>query len=303
MDISQLRMFKTVAEQGSIIQASKLLHCVPSNITNRIKLLENELGVALFIRKGRGLVISPSGELLLDYANKILGFCQEARRALDPASEPSGKLKVGAIESAATGRLPAVLAKFHHRHPMVQMQFSTGTWQQLVSDVADHKLDCAIIAINTEHPDIAYMEIYKEPVVLIASPMIGEISTPEDLEDKHIYMWPQGCPYRQSLERWLNECQVPMKITNIASYGTILGCINSGAGVSLVPTGIFEQFRKVGDIRGYSFAQLAPVQNYFIHNRRTEPHRARDAFAKLLNSEFNERGSLGVTETPSPRRA
>ena len=123
MELSQLRMFKTVADQGSIAKASEILHCVPSNITNRMKLLERELGVALFIRKGRGLVITPSGEILLGYASKILAFCQEARRALESSSEPSGILRIGAIESAATGRLPAVLSKFHHDYPAVQMQF------------------------------------------------------------------------------------------------------------------------------------------------------------------------------------
>jgi DNA-binding transcriptional LysR family regulator len=54
MEFAQLAMFKAVADQGSIVRAAELLHCVPSNITNRIKLLERELGVSLFIRKGRG---------------------------------------------------------------------------------------------------------------------------------------------------------------------------------------------------------------------------------------------------------
>lgn len=88
---SQLAMFKAVADQGSIVRASELLHCVPSNITNRIKILENELGVSLFIRKG-GLIISPSGRLFLSYANKILSLCQESQRALDPTAAPSGNL-------------------------------------------------------------------------------------------------------------------------------------------------------------------------------------------------------------------
>ena len=67
MELSQLKMFKVIVEQGSIVKASRVLHCVPSNITNRIKLLEQELGVDLFIRKGRGLIISPLGELFLGY--------------------------------------------------------------------------------------------------------------------------------------------------------------------------------------------------------------------------------------------
>ncbi|PPA01372.1 LysR family transcriptional regulator, partial [Pseudomonas sp. MWU12-2312b] len=62
MELSQIRMFKTVAELGSIARAAEMLHCVPSNITARIKALEAELGVALFLREGRGLRISPSGQ-------------------------------------------------------------------------------------------------------------------------------------------------------------------------------------------------------------------------------------------------
>lgn len=286
MELAQLKMFKVVAEQGSIVQASKVLHCVPSNITNRLKLLEQELGVALFIRHGRGLVVSPSGELFLAYANKILAFCQEARRALDPDAPPSGVLKIGAIESAATGRLPALLSRYHHLYPDVQMQFSTGTWSQLISDVAGHELDGAIIAVNSGHPDIVQIEVYKEPLVIIASPSVGEIHAPQDLKQVNIFMWPEGCPYRRALEGWLSEHGVSASITSIASYGTILGCVSAGAGVSLVPVGVFEQFKRIGNISGYTFSQLSPVQNYFVWNKHVGFHRAKDAFAELLRNEF-----------------
>lgn len=286
MELSQLNMFKVVAEQGSIVRASELLHCVPSNITNRIKLLEQELGVSLFIRQGRGLVISPSGKLFLGYANKILSLCQEARGALDPGAEPSGVLSIGAIESSATGRLPKLLSRFHQHHPAVQMQFSTGVWSQLMNDVLAYKLDGAVIAVKNQHPDIEHMEIYKEELVLIASPRLGKIHTPQDLRGKALFMWPEGCPYRTALTSWLGEHRVPAAITSIASYGTILGCVSAGAGVSLVPRGVFEQFRMIGDLEGHTFAELMPVQNYFIWNRHSTAHRARDAFADLLEDEF-----------------
>lgn len=241
------------------------------------------------MRKGRGLVITPSGEIFLEYVCKILAFCEEARRALEPSSEPSGVLRIGAIETAATGRLPAVLSKFHQDYPAVQMQFSTGTWQQLVSDVADHKLDGAIVATKSDHPDISYLNIHRESLVLIASPFAGKLSNPADLKGKKIYMWPPGCPYRRALERWLYEHKIPADITSIASYGTILGCVTAGAGVSLVPSRIFEQFKMIGDIRGYEFNELLPVQNYFIKNNAMGVHRAREAFETLL---FNELGKI-----------
>ncbi|POA30615.1 MULTISPECIES: LysR family transcriptional regulator [Pseudomonas] len=288
MELSQLAMFKAVVDQGSIVRASELLHCVPSNITNRIKILENELGVSLFIRKGRGLVVSPSGRLFLSYANKILSLCQESQRALDPAAAPSGDLRIGAIESSATGRLPKLLSKYHCLYPSVQMQFSTGEWSQLLKDVVDYKLDGAIVAVGVEHADIESAEIYKEELVLIASPIAGTIREPQDLRGFDIFMWPEGCPYRKTLVNWLDHHKVSSSIISIASYGTILGCVSSGAGVSLVPRGVFEQFRLIGGICGQVFSDLLPVQNYFIWNRHVEFHRAKDKFAELLKEEFKD---------------
>ena len=288
MELSQLAMFKAVADQGSIVRASELLHCVPSNITNRIKILENELGVSLFIRKGRGLIISPSGRLFLSYANKILSLCQESQRALDPTAAPSGNLKIGAIESSAIGRLPRLLSKYHYLYPSVQMQFSTGDWSQLLSDVVNHNLDGAVVAVGIEHADIESAEIYKEELVLIASPAAGTIREPEDLRGVDIFMWPEGCPYRKSLVNWLDLHNVSSFITSIASYGTILGCVSSGAGVSLVPRGVFEQFRLIGGICGHVLSDLLPVKNYFIWNKHVEFHRAKDKFAELLKEEFKD---------------
>ncbi|MBV4469048.1 LysR family transcriptional regulator [Pseudomonas siliginis] len=286
MEFSQLVMFKAVADLGSIVRASERLHCVPSNITNRIKLLERELGVDLFIRKGRGLIISPSGRLFLGYTNKILSLCEESQRALDPSSAPSGELRIGAIESSATGRLPKVLSRFHQLYPAVQMQFSTGDWSQLSAEVVNYTLDGAIIAVRPEHPDIESLEIYEEDLVVIASPSAGVINQPEDLRDVDLFMWPEGCPYRKALLTWLERYKVFNPITSIASYGTILGCVSSGAGISLVPRGMFEQFRQLGGIQGFFFNDLKPVQNYFIWNRHVESHRAKDKFADLLKEEF-----------------
>lgn len=287
MEISQLRMFKEVAEQGSIVAASEVLHCVPSNITNRIKLLERELGVSLFIRKGRGLVISHSGTLFLEYANKILALCQEASRAVEPNAEPSGVLRIGAIESSATGRLPPLLSEFHSQYPSVQLQFSTGTWPQLLAAVLNHQLDGAVVAVSTEHPSLDAIEIYQEDLVLVACSSLGAITHPKDLIGKDVFMWPEGCPYRKTLENWLTENGVTVPIVSIASYGTILGCVSAGSGVSLVPKGVFEQFKSIGSMRSYSFNQLTSIQNYFIWNRNVGMHRAKDAFVDLLNKNFN----------------
>lgn len=172
MELAQIRMFKTVSDTGSIARAAEVLHCVPSNITARIKSLEAELGVALFYRYGRGLRISPAGEVFLTYAAKILALTDEAKRAVDPSAEPSGPLRIGAIESSATGRLPRLLAKFHARFPSVSLELSTGTWSQLLDDTLSHKLDGVIVAVDVERPLLKRTFMYREDLVLIASPSL-----------------------------------------------------------------------------------------------------------------------------------
>ena len=97
MDIAQLKMFQTVVECGTMAKASMQLHCVPSNITTRIKQLEEELGAPLFYREGKSLNLTPSGEIFLDYCHKILALCDEAKRSIHPDAPPSGPLKLGLL--------------------------------------------------------------------------------------------------------------------------------------------------------------------------------------------------------------
>lgn len=286
MELSQIRMFKTVVDTGSIARAATALHCVPSNITARIKNLEYELGAPLFHREGRGLRLSPAGEVFLVYAQKILALAKEAKGAVDPSSSPAGPLRIGAIESSATTRLPRLLAKYHARFPGVSLQLNTGTWSQLVEDTLRGRLDGAVIAVNVEKPQLGKLTIYKEDLVLIASQTLGPLQEPADLKGKTIFMWPEGCPYRTALERWLYRYGMEQPIVGFASYGAIAGCVGAGAGVSLVPKGIYQQYSQAANLRGYEFPDLNAIDNVFIWNKKAKHHPARDAFISLLKEEL-----------------
>jgi len=280
-------MFKTVADTGSIARAAQVLHCVPSNITARIKALEAGLGVELFFRHGRGLKISPSGEIFLSYAARMLSLADEARRAVHPDAAPCGPLRIGAIESSATSRLPRLLARFHARYPEVSLELSTGTGPQLLDATLDHKLDGAIVAIDVKRPKLRRTSMYREDLVLIAAESLGAIRSAADLQGKSIFMWPEGCPYRAALERWLLNNGQSQPIISIASYGTIVGCVSAGAGVALVPKGVFEQYHKGSGWVGYEFAELTSIDNLFYWHENAEHHPAREAFVAMLKAEFS----------------
>lgn len=282
MELGQLRMFKAVADCGSVVRAAEMCCCVPSNVTARLKALEGELGTPLFQREGRGLSITPAGEIFLTHAERILALVVEAKRAIDPASAPSGKLRIGAIESSATGRLPRLLAKYHARFPQVDLQLNTGTWPSLLEDTLRHRLDGAVIAVPVKPSGLDKALIYTEDLVLIASTSIGPLRKPVDIKGKTIFMWPDGCPYRAVLERWLHAHQLDLPIVSYASYGAIVGCVSAGAGISLVPKGIFLQYSQATNLAGYDFSDLNAVDNFFVWHREITHHPARDAFIAML---------------------
>ena len=286
MELSQLRMLKAVCDTGSVARAAETLHCVPSNITARLKSLERELGTSLFFRDGRGVRVSPAGQIFLEYATRILSLTEEARRAIAPSNAPSGPLRIGAIESSATGRLPQLLAKYHAQYPQVSLELSTGTWAQLLEDIRQHRLDAAIVAVDVERPGLKRAVMYREDLVLIAADSLGPLRSAADLQGQAIFMWPVGCPYRLALEQWLLRHGQVQPIISIASYGAIVGCVSAGAGVSLVPRGIYEQYRQGAGWTGYEFPELAGVDNLFYWHENAGRHPAREAFLAMLEREF-----------------
>ncbi|MDP9525428.1 LysR family transcriptional regulator [Pseudomonas protegens] len=282
MELSQLKMLNAVARTGSIARAAEQLHCVPSNITNRLKQLESELGTPLFNRVGRGLKISAAGEVFLGYSERILALVDEAKRAVDDQAEPSGVLRLGAIESCAGGRLPPLLAQYHRRYPQVSVELVTGTWSQLFTELQHQRIDGALVAIDTLPPWLKQTVLYHEPLVLISSAGSAPIHSASDLQGQHLFMWPQGCPYRRALENWLARHGLNLPITGYASWGTIIGCVSVGAGVSLIPQGVLERYSQSATLNIQRFNDLLPVDNRFVWHQDVQRHKPRDAFARLL---------------------
>src|SRR5262249_10450689 len=134
IDLAALEIFKAVAEQGGITKAAVRLHRVQSNVTTRVKQLEERLGATLFLRHRRRLVLSPEGKVLLEYADRLLQLSAEAEAALRDDT-PRGVLRMGALESVAATRLPPILSRYHRAYPDVRLELVTGTTGALVAKV------------------------------------------------------------------------------------------------------------------------------------------------------------------------
>jgi DNA-binding transcriptional LysR family regulator len=134
MELSDLVTFSTVARTGGVTRAADELNTVQSNITQRVKALEAEIGVALFERHSRGMTLTGAGRRLLPYAQRMVALSREAMLAAREDGEPKGPLAIGSMETTAAVRLPSLLAEFHRRFPAVP--FELGTLDGMIGCVA-----------------------------------------------------------------------------------------------------------------------------------------------------------------------
>lgn len=240
MELSDLRIFKTVAEEGGIVSAARKLHRVQSSVSTRIRQLEAAIGTQLFYREKQRLTLSPGGEILLQYADKLLRLSEEARVALS-GSSPRGALKIGALESTAASRLPAVLAAYHRAHPEVSIELTTGTNDALTSAVAGRTLDAAFVAQRPSSRELSSMGLFSERLVIISSLRHRKITRPEDVEGDSLIAFPSGCAYRRVLQRWLGAKRLStVRVMELSSYHAIVACVASGTGIAAVPESVLS---------------------------------------------------------------
>ena len=239
IDFTDLQVFRVVVEEGGIIRAARKLHRVPSNVTKRIKQLESSMGVTLFHRDRQRLHLSPTGELLRGYADRLVQLSEEARAAVSGTNR-RGVLKLGALESTAASRLPGLLAAFHHRYPDVRLELTTGTNDFLVQAVAGRRLDAAFIA---EPPSrvLAHIPVFRERLAIISSADHPPIRRSQDIKSASLIAFPDGCVYRRVLQRWLGHDVFSTKrMLELGSYHAIVACVASGAGIALVPESVLD---------------------------------------------------------------
>src|SRR6476469_1822103 len=137
MELNDIRTFAAVARPGGIPPRGEELNTVQSNVTQRVKALEAEIGTPLFDRHIRGMTLTGAGRRLLPYAQRMTALSREAVLAARDDGEPKGPLAIGSMETTAAVRLPALLAEFHRRFPAVRLSVRTATTADLMTAVLD----------------------------------------------------------------------------------------------------------------------------------------------------------------------
>jgi len=211
VELRDLRVFQAIAEEGSISRAADRLGYVQSNVTARLRRLEEELGVLLFHREPKGVRITEKGMLFRQYADSILRMAEESVRVLKDDGTPSGILRIGVVESVTCGNFIRLISRYQRQYEDVSLRLETGNTAELLQKLKNAELDAALVTGELAGANLTVDWLYTD-----------------ELEQWHK---DEGVTFRSFLE--------------IRSLETLLGSVKAGLACTLlsrsVLSGAYEQ--------------------------------------------------------------
>ena len=251
LDLRALEIFRTVVTEGSVSKAAIKLNRVQSNISTRIKQLERQLDKSLFRRGNRGLTLTPDGQLLLSYTDRLLQLSREASEALSDG-RPSGIFRIGAMESTAAARLPDILSHYQELYPDVRIELETDTAKGLIDRLRGYDIEIAFVAEPVAFERIDTQPVFEEALILIAPASFPPLENTGEISGKTVVAFEAGCAYRRYLEDWLLEAGiVPGRVMAVSSYLAIFACVAAGTGYAVVPQSVLDIVSTKGQFRRY----------------------------------------------------
>ncbi|WP_420769055.1 LysR family transcriptional regulator [Parageobacillus thermoglucosidasius] len=289
MDIEDLKVFRIVAKHGNISKAAEELNFVQSSVTSKIQKLEAHFQTPLFHRHRYGVSLTSSGKILLTYADKIIHLFTEAEKEIIYSDIPKGPLSIGSMETTAAVRLPSPLYSFSLNYPEVELSLKTGSTDELIKSVLAYEIDGAFVAGPVNNQDLSQQAIFKEELVLVAQKKGASVNDIPDLNKSNLLVFRQGCSYRKRLEEWLNaEKIVPNKIMEFGSLETILGCVNAGLGITLLPKTVIDRFQYHYSLSCYEIPkEFAEVTTFFIQRKNVVTTLAMQKFLETVRDSGN----------------
>lgn len=241
MEVRQLQTFCVLAEELNFTRTAERVFTVQSNVTSQIKALEGELGVPLFDRLAKKVILTEAGRRFRPYAEKALAAMDQGYRAVKFGNEPAGPLNIGAPESVLTYRLPEVLKLFRKRFPKVELVFRPDSDNKLADELECGKLDLGItMSDSVDGEQLSSIRMRSEDIYLFATsdhPLANAKKVfPKDLMDQTLLLTEAGCGYRKKLDMQLAAANVrPQHVTEFSSVEAIKQCVQAGMGIGLLP--------------------------------------------------------------------
>lgn len=280
MNSNDLKIFEVAATLGSFTKAAEATFTVQSNVTARIKSLEEEFGAALFRRVSRKVVLTEAGETLLQYAKKIGRLLDDAKSDIQSADRIGGTIRIGCIETTMALKVPEIINSFGELYPNVELEFHSSMLSVLIQDVLSYKLDAAFVAAPINIPGLQQLVVYDEELVIIAGGNVEKLSIVLKQDPLKIVVFEQGCFFRARLETWLgSKGIIRCKSTVLNSIEGIINFVEAGLGISILPAEVVKQYYSNRNIKTFPVSkELGTMTTLLIYRNNELPSKALNVF-------------------------
>lgn len=302
MDFDQLITFIEVAKLGNFSRAGQKVFRSQSAVSAQVRQLEQEYGEKLFDRAGKTVRLTPAGEVLFEYAGRLIALRNESQRAVaDQDTIPRGALAIGANEATCLYVLPEVFAEYTRQYPQVQITIYRNFSRKILERVEEGSLDVGIVTLPVRSPALKVHKLYRDPLMLMvasSSELSGCSSATVGQIAEYPLIFPKTGHTRKLLDQLFRPYQSKMRLAmELPSVGMIKAFVSAGLGVSIISASFARDEVRSGVVKLLELkdTKLWRELGLVYRTDRTLP-RAATAFIELCRQRQKHR-TAGVPST------
>lgn len=296
MDLSQLETFMAVAEEKSFSRAAVKLHRTQSAISQVVRKLEVEMDEVLFDRASREATLTAAGELLREYAERLLNLRGEATTALSELRTlHRGRLSIAANEYTCLYLLP-VIDVFRRQSPQIRVTVQRSLASRMAENLLQHSVELGVVSYRPDDPQIHSIVVYRDELVCVMHPghplaRAKEVSIRE-LGAENFVAHNIPSPSRQKVVQAFQRHRTPLNMeVELPSLEAIKRFVAMGNGVALLPGLTAQREIERGELAQLRVPELSMERRLrVVHRKQASLSQASLAFLKVVESMAKERG-------------
>ncbi|QIK39268.1 LysR family transcriptional regulator [Caldichromatium japonicum] len=291
LSLRQLRVFETVARHRSYTRAAEELHLTQPAVSMQIRQLEDEIGLTLFERLGKQMVVTEAGSEILHYTRTINQALREMREVIEGLKGLSrGRLHL-AVASTVNYFAPRLLAVFQQRYPGIQLRLEVTNRESLVQLLEANAIDLVLMGVPPKDVEVEAEPFMENPLVVIAPPEHPLTAARQiplyRLAEEVFVMREEGSGTRQAMERFFRERGIQVRQgMQMTRNEAVKQAVRSGLGLSVVSLHTIELEIETGrlvvlDVEGFPDRR----QWYLVYRRGKRLSPAARAFREFVLTE------------------
>lgn len=296
----RLQVFHAVAKHLSFTRAADALFMTQPAVTFQIKQLEEQYSTRLFERRHGGISLTPAGELVLSYADKILSLSDEMETRLgEMTGEMRGPLLVGASTTIAEFMLPRILGEFNALYPQVRARLIVANSESIESRVAEHTLDIGLIEAPGRLTGLSSQICCEDELRVICAPdyPLAEMQavTPVQLADYEFISREPGSGTRAITDAYFREHGIAPETLKtqmeLGSPEALKGVVSTGLGFAIVSRTVVEKETQLGELVAISLNPVLKRSLYLISPQDRFQSRVTGTFVEFARRKMKEMAS------------